>query len=186
MTQTHATRLTVDEFERLLALPGYQDRRIELINGEMVEAMPGFAHARIATKLIVLLHAYLTQRPIGQVFVELRLSLPGLPLESRVPDVCVIIGRDAELAQLEDGDALPFVPDLCIEIASPGQPMALLSQKAAFYLAHGGRMVWLIYPDRGIVEWLTRDGRDLLTGQMPIDGGDVLPGLTLTAGEVVA
>jgi Uma2 family endonuclease len=180
MTQTHAARLTVDEFERLLALPDYQDRRIELINGEMVEAMPNSTHASLAFRLAFLLGTYLAGNPIGVGLVEPRVQMAS---HSLIPDVAFVSAARAAL--IIPDQALSFVPDLCIEIASPGQPLALLSQKAAFYLAHGGRMVWLIYPDRGIVEWLTRDGRDLLTGQMAIDGGDVLPGLALTAGEVV-
>jgi Uma2 family endonuclease len=100
-----------------------------------------------------------------------------------IPDVAFV--THARAGGIAPDQALPFIPDLCIEIASPGQSMALLSSKAAFYLAYGGRMVWLVYPERGIVEWLTPGARDLLTGDLPIPGGEVLPGLALTASAVL-
>lgn len=177
MTQT---RLTVDAFARLLAQPDYQDRHIELIDGEIVEEMPNSTHASLAFRLAFLLGTYLSGNPIGMGLVEPRVQVAD---HSLIPDVAFVSAARASL--ITPDQALSFVPDLCIEIASPGQPMALLSRKAAFYLTHGARMVWLIYPDRGIVEWLTPTARDLLTGQMAIDGGDVLPGLALTVAEVL-
>ncbi len=67
------------------------------------------------------------------------------------------------------------MPDLCIEIQAPEQSEKTLIEKATHFLAHGGRMMWIIDPDKGIVKWLTPSERRLLIGD-----DEVLPGFEIT------
>jgi hypothetical protein len=45
-------------------------------------------------------------------------------------------------------------------------------------------MVRLVYPDKRLVEVLTRASRELLTEADTLDGGDVLPGFTLAVRDI--
>lgn len=47
-------------------------------------------------------------------------------------------------------------------------------------------MVWLVYPEKQMVEVLTPVERQLLSESDVISGGEVLPGFTLTVSEVFA
>ncbi len=67
------------------------------------------------------------------------------------------------------------MPDLAVEVQSPGQNDKLMVDKARYYLDNGTRMVWLIYPEKNLVEVLTADDRQLLTPPQMLSGGDVLP-----------
>ncbi|NUQ05463.1 MAG: Uma2 family endonuclease [Anaerolineae bacterium] len=163
MTLSPARGVTVEEFERFALLPENLGRKLQLINGEIVEEMPKLAHARISVRLIAWLLEYLRRSPIGEVFNELRITLEDESHNAVVPDICVVVERRGELGALGDNDPLPFMPDLLIEIQSEGQGDRHMRDLADYYLARGGQMVWLIYPDRKLVEWLTPTERRLLT-----------------------
>lgn len=166
--------ITLNDFERMLALPANAERKLYLLNGEIIEAMPTPEHGLVASLIMAHLLAYLADQPIGRALIEVRLRLAGAEQFGLVPDLCVI--RAERLAGLNWQAPLPFVPDLCIEIASPGQGAPLLHDKAAYYLANGGRMVWLVFPDVGTIEAITPGERISLTRADVISGGDVLPG----------
>jgi Uma2 family endonuclease len=59
-----------------------------------------------------------------------------------------------------------------------------MSDKAAYYLANGSQMVWLIYPNRRLVEVLTADERYLLTVDGTISGGELLPGFSIAVRDL--
>jgi Uma2 family endonuclease len=79
------------------------------------------------------------------------------------------------------------MPDLAVEIKSPDDTVKELREKAAYYLANGARLVWLIYPAKHMVEVYTPDGdvEILVEGDL-LTGGDVLPGFSLPVAEVFA
>ncbi|MDZ4767752.1 MAG: Uma2 family endonuclease [Chloroflexota bacterium] len=184
MTLAQVGRITVAEFERLIALPENADRKLELFNGEIIEHMPTVAHARVMRRLHEFLSAYLRDHAIGEYFPELRLSLPDQPDHDVIPDLVFV--RQERLAAINDDEApLPFIPDLCIEIQSPGQSKTLLQDKARYYLAHGARMVWIIYPKKGMVEWLTPTDGDFVVGGEALTGGAVLPGFSVTVSALL-
>ena len=80
---------------------------------------------------------------------------------------------------MKDGPAL-YMPDLAVEVQSPGQSDKLMSDKATFYLQHGTHLVWLIYPEKRLVEVLTTDDRALLTEDDRLTGTEILPDFTFT------
>lgn len=45
-------------------------------------------------------------------------------------------------------------------------------------------MVWLIYPEKRIIEVQTPDMVELLTGGDTLNGGEVLPGFSLPLAEI--
>ncbi len=171
--------VTVAEFDALLTRAENSGRRLQLINGEIVEDMPKLAHARISVRLIMILVKYFAEHPIGEVFNELRVDLPDAEWDVRIPDISAVIQRQDELARLQGHESLPFMPDLVIEIQSEEQTDRTMGDLALYYFAHGCRMVWLVYPDRQLVEWLTPTERRILTIDETISGEPVLPGLLI-------
>lgn len=159
----------------------YPDKRLELINGEIVEKMPTQLHAFIVHMLSGFLFVFLQNNPIGYALVEARYSLPDDDENDRIPDLSFISKEKGSL--IETGPA-PYMPDLAIEVQSPGQSDRLMTDKATYYLAHGSRMVWLVYPDKRLLEVLTLDDRQLLAENDTVEGGDVLPGFSLPVKDI--
>lgn len=44
------------------------------------------------------------------------------------------------------------MPDLVIEVTSPDNTYKSMRKRADYYLAHGTRLVWLVYPEKCLVE----------------------------------
>lgn len=167
------------EYEALLTR--HPHRRFERIHGEIVEKMPTELHAYVVMMLGHFLLLYLQQNPLGYVLPEARYSPPGDETNDRIPDLAF---RSAAKGELVAEGSAPFMPDLAVEVQSPGQSDRLMSDKAQYYLAHGVRMVWLIYPKRRLVEVLTPEERHWLTTGARLDGGEVLPGFSVTIDEL--
>lgn len=181
------TRLmTADEFEDFITQEANIDRHLELIHGEVVEDMPTEEHGIIVGNLYFHLRNFVKAHGLGRVVIEVRRKVDDDKHNVRIPDIDFtsnerLEARDNEVVRQ---GAVPQMPDLAVEVQSTGQSDRLMFDKAAFYLANGTRMVWLVYPRKGMVEVLTADDRHLLTGDETLDGGDVLPGFTLSMTEV--
>ena len=77
------------------------------------------------------------------------------------------------------------MPDLAIEIQSPSQSDAFMARKASYYLAHGSKLVWLVFPSRRVVEVHRRSHRvETFTEEGTLDGGEVLPGFKFDVSEI--
>lgn len=171
-----------DDFEAFLKLPENRDHLFELIEGEIVEKMSTELHGIIAALFATFINNYLFINPIGRVAVESR-HRPANAKDkhnSRLPDVSFVTNEHP----ITERGAAPYIPELCIEIQSPDDSAKTLADKAAFYLANGAKMVWLVYPSKQLVETLTLDDRELLGVEDTIDGGDVLPGFKLAVKQV--
>jgi len=169
------TRLmTVAEFEKIAEAD--DNRRLELIHGEIIEKMPTQLHAYIIALLTTAIMNHLTDHPIGKVLVEARYHIPDDQHNARIIDLSFITHEKGTL--VEEG-AAPYMPDLAVEVQSPGQTEKLMLEKARYYLANGTDTVWLIYPKKQIVEVLTTTERHLLVAADTLNGGDVLPGFAL-------
>ncbi len=172
---------TVDEFEQFLALPENRDRLFELINGEIVEKVPTQEHGIIAGNTVTEINIYLKSNQIGQAAVEARHRPTDDRHNDRIPDVSVVLGNKP----ITRHGAANFIPDVCVEIQSPDDTPRIMSEKAAFYLENGAKMVWLIYPRQRIVEVLTAADRQLLTENDTIEGGDLLPGFSVAVRDLL-
>ncbi len=165
--------VTVDEFEQFLALPENADRLFELIDGEIVEKMPTQVHGIVAGNIITWLNMYFLNHPIGLAAVEAR-HRPSADDQhnDRLPDVSVVLDLTKPVTRQ---GAAPFLPDICIEIKSPDDTYKEMADTAAFYLANGAKLVWLVYPEQKLVEALTNDTRELIGETGMITAGELLP-----------
>ena len=172
-------RIDADTFLRMAELPAYRESEYELIDGEMVKMPPpGFVHGEFAVRLSYYIHAYAKARGLGRTTVESGFRSkfdPGLVLR---PDVAFLTHARAQLIR---GRGLsPVMPDLAVEIASPGNSASDLREKAELYLRNGTRLVWLVFPDEERVEVHSNIGESQSLGaDDSLGGGDVLPGFGL-------
>jgi Uma2 family endonuclease len=171
-------RLTVEEFAST-SLEGMW----ELIDGDLVETgfSAGFS-GWIAGQIFARLHEHVP-RTLGWVFM----SGAGFILFAdratvRSPDAAVVL-RD-RLPGLPDG-FIPMAPDLPVEVLSPSDRMADALGKVSMYLEAGVRIVWLVDPASRTVTVFRPDAAPKsLAEEDALDGGDVLPGLSIPIASI--
>ncbi|MCK6580862.1 MAG: Uma2 family endonuclease [Anaerolineae bacterium] len=166
--------MTVEAFEEALRQPENAGRHLQLVRGEIVEDMPIPIHGLIIHTLNALLYIFLREHPIGWVLNEVRCKLLEDPFNSRIPDLAFVSRQHGEF----DWRApLPFIPDLVIEVQSPGDTYAAMRERAAYFLAHGAGLVWLIFPDKQQIEVYPADDiAEVLGVEGELAGRDALPG----------
>jgi Uma2 family endonuclease len=177
------SKISVEEFEQFLRAPENHDRLFELIDGEIVEKMPTEEHGYIAGIFITKLNNFVVPRSLGIVSVEARHRMPNDVRNSLIPDVSFRAGR----GPLVKEGAVPRMPDLAIEIQSPDDTVKLMREKADYCLANDAQLVWLVFPKRRYIE-VYRPGEEMEIrfGSDLLDGGELLPGFTLSLVEILA
>jgi Uma2 family endonuclease len=175
---------TVDEFEKLIVETEHQDRLLELINGEIVEKMPTEEHSLIVGNIYITLRIFVDKNGLGRVAFEVRRKMPGDEHNARLPDV-EFTCKERLLPIVKKG-AIPQMPDLAVEVKSPDDSYQKLRDKAAYYLANGTQVVWLVYPEKHMVEIQTLNDFDYKVAGQILDGGDLLPGFTMNVDDIFA
>jgi Uma2 family endonuclease len=168
-------KTTVEQFEAFIALPENADRSFELINGEIVEKMPTVPHGRYAARITLKLGAYLEDKQIGFVVTEARFRPEHDTENDLIPDVAVI---QEGMPEPDTGPGL-YMPMLAVEIKSPHDSLRQMRKKAYYYLANGARMVWLIVPDKRVVEVITADEETLYLEEDVLTAEELFPGFSL-------
>lgn len=170
---TAATRLSLEEF---LARPDIDERRLELIDGEVCEKMsPTWGHGAIAIELGVAL------RPFGFASAEPRAIIPETADRagsSPLPDLAFYLDDPPP-----HDDWMRRPPDIAAEVRSPSQRRAELRAKVDLYRDFGVRSVWLIDPERREVE-IFESGERRLLGLDDAITTTVVPELSLTVRDL--
>lgn len=182
---TTLIRLSLKEF---LALPESEPAS-EYIDGEVIQkAMPTGVHAIIQLFLGHLFIVYLERHPRGEVGSEWRCVF-GPPGAERafVPDVAFVSNERLPTDRTALYQIFHGVPDLIIEVLSPGQHAGDFAAKVQFYLRHGVRLVWAIDPLFRRVQVFApgEDTHSLLPDDV-LDAGDVLPGFAVSLAQLFA
>lgn len=160
----------------------YPDRRFELVNGKTIEKMPNFTHSVVIAILTTALSLFLRAHPIGWALVEARYKLPDDDENDRIPDLSFI--KRMKGRTIPSKGTIPFMPDIAVEVQSPGQSKNFMREKAKYYLDNGSSLVWVIFPDDKEIEVMTQAGSTTLTEADTLNGGDVLPDFSLAVKEV--
>jgi Uma2 family endonuclease len=162
------------------------DARVEVINGEMVEMAPvGGLHHIFGGNVYRPLDTFVNERELGLVFMD---GLIYLMNEKRsflrgsfVPDVS-FIRREHIPAKWNPSLPFPGVPDLAVEVVSPGDDAEKVQTKVRTYLDKGAEQVWVVYPaTREVYQY--RHGQPtarIYQGSEQIELDDLFPGLVLT------
>lgn len=138
--------------------------------------MVGFYRGMILARLGAEVVIYLKANPIGYGLIRASYSVTGTDLPEDIIPLSFITNDKAPL--ITKGSA-PYMPDLAAEVQDEDQNDKFMLDRGKYYLANGSRMVWLVYPEKQIVEVLTPDNQTLLNSEGIISGGDVLPGFSL-------
>ena len=179
--------MTVDE---LMALPA--DRwRYELVAGRLVKRLPtDVLHEMIERVLRAALETYALASGAGGVVLTETGAL--VSADEEPPTVLVpTLGYVRAERMPADGAAseavsVRVVPDLVVEMATPGSPRTDLAERARVWLAAGAQVVWVIWPNRRQVD-IWRPGPDALAANPAmvtrsmhesIEGDPALPGFT--------
>jgi Uma2 family endonuclease len=172
---TTTTRLTLDEF---LALPDIEERRLELIDGEVHEKMsPRWGHGALALELGFALRAF------GFVATEARAVIPDAPSwgpSAPLPDLSLYKG-----APPKSEEWMTRPPDLVVELLSVGQSRTEMRAKAAVYIQFGVPCIWVFDLERQTVDIYEAGERRTLTTADTLTSA-TLPGFAERIGELFA
>src|SRR5579859_1699904 len=139
--QTHV-RVSVEEFEKIAALPENKDRRLEYIGGEIVEVVSNSLSSRIAARILIRVGSYVEAHDLGYVTdAQGGYRVSG---EDYMPDVGFISKAEHPTGPRETW--VPYAPDLAVEVVSPSDRKSEIADKVANYLV-AGTCVWYFYPD---------------------------------------
>lgn len=154
-------------------------RLCELVDGVLVEKAMGHQSSRLAGFLLYLLWDYLQKHDLGTLSGA---NGPHQLSEEQVrfPDVA-FIAWDRIPQGADPATPMPdWIPNLAVEILSPGNTRGEMRRKLADHFAAGVELVWIADPHTRTVavytsptEFQTRTDTDTL------DGGTVLPGFTV-------
>ena len=163
------TRMTLEEF---LDLPGIDEQRLELIDGEVYEKMsPRWGHSRIATRLGNLLE------PFGVAGVEPRAIIPpsgDLGPFAPLPDLAFYVEDDPD-----DDEWITRPPELAVELLSIGQSRRDIRAKVDAYVRFGVRSVWVVDLERRTVDIYENGERRTVSGDELIQT-PVIPGFAVS------
>ncbi len=131
--------LTLEEF---LLLP-VNDTAYELINGQAIPKMsPKFFHARLQKTLLFIFEDWSKNK--GRIEAEWAIIFQKNAQNwVPVPDLTYISYERLCQEWMKD-EACPNIPELVIEIISPGQTFGEMTQKATDYLQAGVDRVWIV------------------------------------------
>ena len=122
-----------------------EDQRFELLDGELIMVpAPNLRHQRIGIRLGALLHAFVQEGGLGEVFpapCDVVLSETDVVQ----PDLLFVSVERAHL--LLGGDNVLGAPDLVVEILSPATAGRDRKLKRALYARHGVKEYWLVDPE---------------------------------------
>lgn len=162
--------------EDLLRMPRGR-KRYELVKGELIEGvLPGGEHGERCGRIGCLLGDFVDAHQLGRVGVESGFYTSRNPDSVRGPDA-FFISKERLDPDIEVRGYYEVVPDLVVEVISPGDTFAEVMEKVDEYLAVGVRLVWLVDVRRRTV--VVHPGGQVLRETDTLTGADVLPGFSV-------
>jgi Uma2 family endonuclease len=176
----------VDEFWEISQAEENEGKRLELIDGEIIEmASSSKKNTVCAMRIGSRLSLFVEDHDLGYVTGAdggFRID----PYNAPQPDAAFI--RKERVKSLE-GLEFEGAPDLAVEVISPSESHATLRRKTRLYLENGAAMVWQVYPEEEVVEVCTLNAAGELLIRAIEKGGSlsgetILPGFTLALGQI--
>lgn len=168
-------------------------KRVEIINGEVIQKSgSGMLHQLVSQNIYHNLDKHLNQITLGVVFYSgltylMFSDTKGLK-DSFVPDISFI--RLANILPMSDNSKpYPGIPDLAVEVISPGEEADDIQTKLRTYLTKGTEQVWLVYPTTKELHQYRRDNNPeirIYRGSQTLDLADLFPGLEMTTDQIFA
>jgi len=168
-------------------LPEYADKRLELVEGEIIEMNPSAGgHGLVVSKIDRLIRVFAEQNQLGETTgAETGFLLQKNPIGKdtvRAPDVGFIAAGRLSSEMLKG--YIPLAPDLAVEVVSEYDTATEIIERVSDFLRAGTRMVWVFYPKPRTAVVHTPYGSRTIDSDGVLDGGDVLPGFSVPVSEV--
>lgn len=162
------------------------DHLPELIDGTLVEKPEGFYEARLAALISYRIEQFLELHDLGiTIGADGPVRLRGHNV--RIPDTAFYSWRHFPERGLPSGGVLHLPPDLVVEVLSPSNTAAEMERKVRDYFETGVRLVWIIDPPTMTAQMLrSPDEAVEVPPDGSLNGGDVLPGFSLSLRELFA
>ena len=178
--------INAETFLELAQLPQYADRSLELVKGEIVDmSKPTLGHGEIVVWLSVKIASYVYENNLGRV-----VSDSGFVLERNPDGKDTVRGPDiAFISKAKAPKPLPFklselVPDLAVEVISPGNRAGDIHKKIRQLLKAGTPLIWIVYAETRTVAVHTPAGAITCEASDTLSGGDILPGFEVGVGDI--
>jgi Uma2 family endonuclease len=170
----------------LLKVLDHENRLCELVDGTLVEKPMVYEESEIAGTILTLIKVFVRPRNLGIVTgADGTIKLfAGLV---RIPDV-TFASWNCFPDRKRPKTPIPHIaPDLAVEVLSKSNTKSEMARKLGEYFEAGVKLVWLVDPRNKTIRVYTAVDRfvQLKEGQT-LDGGDVLPGLSIPVTEVFA
>jgi Uma2 family endonuclease len=173
--------ITAEEF---LHMP--ENEGAELVDGRIVEVPMGSMSSWLGGELLFLVRLFLATHDLGWVFPqETGMAIwPAHPRHVRKPDLAFVAKGRLPGGRPEEG-WLSVVPDLVVEVVSPGDEAEDLDLKLEEYREAGIPLIWVIFPGtkRAHVLGANRALREVGPDGV-LDGEDVLPGFRVALADL--
>ncbi len=171
-------KATEEDVHRLLEAP---DKRIcELIDGVLVEKPMGFKESTLASIIVQQIWNYLDKDDRGVAFspdAPMRIR-PG---RIRFPDTGFISWERLPNQEVPETWIIEVMADLAVEVLSKSNTPKEMDRKLDDNFDAGVSVVWIVDPrKRTITVYTSRNDHKTLTMEDTLEGGDVLPGFSLS------
>jgi Uma2 family endonuclease len=173
--------------EDVLAVRAGPERRLcELVDGVLVEKAMSTRASFLTTVIIQKIWNFIEKENLGVV-----LGADGMirtfPGQVRIPDVSFISWDRYPGEEIPDEGIRSFVPNLAVEVLSPGNTKAEIDRKLRDYFVAGVELAWVIDPKTQTAKSYTSPEDVQRVGKTGyLDGGTVLPGFRLSLKELFA
>lgn len=169
------TRITLEEFKDFIAKPENSSRLFELINGEIVEVVPGRTrYSEIGHVLSFTVRLFCQEH-------NLPCHTSGEAGAYHVGDNVVAPDFAYKRTPMSDDYPDPIAPDWAVEVISPTDKATNIREKRQIY-RQAGLLLWEIYPQSQSID-VYAPGQPVRTVTVDgtLDGDEVLPGFTISA-----
>ena len=179
--------ISAEGFLGIVDSPGFDDRSIELVEGEIIEmSKPSGLHGQITMLLSLKIANHVVENGLGIVTAAdtgfiLERNLDGRDTV-RALDIAFL--SSASVPAVLPDQLVDVAPDLAVEVISPSNKVADMHRKIRQLLAAGTKLVWIVYPETHTVEVHTQSGATTLEDDESVSGGDVLPGFEIPVREI--
>ena len=158
----------------------HEDRLCELVDGVLVEKPMGLRESVIAVAIAAALRGFVMPRKLGIVTGEAGMMqiFPGLV---RIPDVAFAAWERFPGRRMPREPVPLISPSLAVEVLSTSNTPAEMRRKRQEYFDSGVSLVWIVdLEDRTVQVFTSAKRSRTLTEEDTLDGGEVLPGFTLS------
>jgi Uma2 family endonuclease len=176
-------KMTLEEFRALPEGPPYY----EFEDGEVITmTSPHGRHQDVLDGLIRFLKTYLKTHTLGRVWWEIDVELTAD--KTYIPDAVYLSNDHLDRYSEEDGK-IRGLPDLVVEITSPGSVVRDRVEKFNRYFAAGVPWYWIVDPNALVIEEYQAEARGYLR-MASVAAGEVFrpaifPGLEIDPQELL-